>query len=100
MKKEIQIQKLRQITEKLFIHLENKGIKSVVLDKDYYWNIPLDVLYDPDAGQIEHECGQLYDDLEFIEQVDDADEAVPYLFIHLAPLLRFLAEKSDIGEES
>ncbi|MCU7806283.1 MAG: hypothetical protein KZQ73_00190 [Candidatus Thiodiazotropha sp. (ex Semelilucina semeliformis)] len=93
---EVELQKLRQITEMIFDHIEKDlKIDRVSLDQDYYWNIPSKVLHNMEATQIVPDIGQLYDDLEFLENaLSDKNQAVSLMFIHLAPLLRYIGEKT------
>jgi len=91
----IEVQKLRQVADKIFDHIENDlGVRSVPLDDDYYWQIPDAELYSIDKDPTELDIGQLSEDLSFLEDVvGEGEQAVCLMFLHLAPLLRYLAIK-------
>lgn len=92
---EIEVQKLRLVAERIFNHIENDlGVRSLPLDNDYYWQIPDAELYSVDKDPPELDIGQLSEDLSFLEDVvSDREQAVSLMFLHLAPLLRYLAIK-------
>ena len=91
---EIEVRQLQQIANRLFEHiLVNRGVSKITLDKDFYWDISSDDLYnverEPKMGM-----GSLNDDWEFVSDLLDKDSVpVSYSFTELAPLLRFLGEK-------
>jgi hypothetical protein len=47
-----------------------------------------------DSTPSELDIGQLFDDLEFLlKTLDNEEQAVSLMFVHLAPLLRYVGEK-------
>ncbi len=92
---DIDIEKLRLITNQIFDHIScDLKISKVPLEQDYYWNIPSDSLFDVDSTPSELDIGQLFDDLEFLlKTLDNEEQAVSLMFVHLAPLLRYVGEK-------
>jgi hypothetical protein len=44
---QIDLRELRQVTNRLFDHLEQQGDTQFELTQDYYWVIPDEQLYDP-----------------------------------------------------
>lgn len=94
---DIDIEKLRSITNLVFDHIINDlKIKRVELRKDYYWTIETEQLYVTKNDPTELNVGQLYDDWEFLTKIENREEAVAYMLIHLAPLLRYIGE--EIGQ--
>lgn len=94
---EIDIEKLRTITNLIFEHITtNLKVKKIELKQDYYWNIPSERLYDMSKDPAEFTAGQLYDDWDFLTKIEDREEAVALMFIHLAPLLRYIGE--EVGQ--
>ena len=96
MESEIDIEKLRQVTNAIFDHLSKMGIKEVAVgkDTDYYWEVPNDHLHKVRETQPQLDIGRLSDDLEFLSPIlKDEKQAVSLMFIHLAPLLRYVGEK-------
>jgi hypothetical protein len=56
------------------------------------WTVPDDELYALEHSPRQLECGSLDDDLEFVESAQcQSRQAIPLMFVHLAPLLRALA---------
>ena len=92
---EIDIDKLRLITDQIFDHISRDlKINKVSLEQDYYWNVPSEFLFDMDSAPKELDIGQLYDDWEFLlKTLDDEEQAISLMFVHLAPLLRYIGEK-------
>ncbi len=90
----IEIEELRKITNWIFDHIrDDVNIKEINLDEDFYWDIDDDKLYDMQSKPIEIDVGQLYDDWEFLSKIDNKEEAVSLMLIHLAPLLRYIGTK-------
>jgi len=92
---EIKIADLREVTNRIFEHIEKDLKLDVVrLTEDYYWDVPSDRLYDMANRPAELDTGQLYDDWEFLSHIlQDEDQAVSLMLIHLAPLLRYIGLK-------
>lgn len=94
---EIDIEKLRTITDLIFDHIVNDlKVKKIELSQDYYWSIETEQLYDMSKDPTELTAGQLYDDWDFLTKIENRDEAVALMFIHLAPLLRYIGE--EVGQ--
>jgi hypothetical protein len=68
---EVTVADLRAAAELFFSHLESKGIRSVTLSKDYYWDVPADLRYDPYEEPTKHTIGQLSDDLDELRRMMD-----------------------------
>ena len=92
---DIDIDKLQRITDRIFDHIrQDLEIDKISMDQDYYWNIPSAALYDMDNDPKDIDVGQLSDDLDFLLKLPpDKDQAISLMFIHLAPLLRYIGEK-------
>jgi hypothetical protein len=91
----ITIDDLQEVTNAIFDQLRS-DLKSgeVVLGKDSYWEVGPDEMYDfscaPDGTKLH--VGQLYDDWDFLQKIlNDKDQAVTPMFMHLAPILRYIA---------
>jgi hypothetical protein len=76
--------------------IDANGGPSVRIDSsaDFYWEVPPESLYLVRDEQPKLDVGRLSDDWEFIRPIAaDANGATPLALIHLAPLLRYLAER-------
>jgi hypothetical protein len=94
--REITVAELRLITETLFEHLEDSGHATIVIDKDYYWNIAADGRYDPVRRPAELDLGQLSDDwAELQNVVAGRRPPLNYALVWLAAILRRIGEIAD-----
>jgi hypothetical protein len=74
-----------------FIEKEQRGIKEVELKQNHYWSVTDDVLYSMDEPPKELAVGSLADDYEFVlSSFKNADQQLPIMFMHIAPLLQAL----------
>jgi hypothetical protein len=91
----IKVADLREVTNRIFDHIEHDlKIDEVTLDKDCYWDIADEQLYNPLEDPSSFSLGQLFDDWEFLTHIlSDKEQAVSIMFIHLAPLLRYVGLK-------
>ncbi len=61
---------------------------------DFYWDISGDEMFNVHKATPEPVVGRLSDDLEFVEAMEpDRTQAPTIMFVHLAPLLRYIAQK-------
>lgn len=91
---EIDVAQLKLITDRIFESLSKRG-GAIVLDWDDYWEVSPDSRYNLGTVPSDLTVGKLSDDLAFLSQVQSArQETVPYMFVHLAPLLSAIAEAS------
>lgn len=80
---------LRQASEILLGHLENVEGGEVLLDKDFFWAIPQEQLYNLFVEPSTFTVGQLSECLTQIERVvDDPASATSYSLVWLAELLK------------
>lgn len=80
---------LRRASELLLDHLESIEGDAVLLDKDYYWAIAPEQLYDAYAEPSAFTVGQLSECLEHLEQVaEDPSRSTSFALVWLADLLR------------
>jgi len=91
----IDVAELREIVNKILDHILNDlKIKKVEIDQDFYWNVDSSSLYATKKKPPETDLGSLHDDLEFLREIlEDKDQAVGLMLVHMAPLLRYLGEK-------
>lgn len=88
----IEINKLKRVTEELFKYMEENDIKEVDFDKDYYWSISNDQLFDTSKDPSDFTVGQLTDDYQEIVK-DLNDEVSGHTMYHLAPIISYLSKK-------
>jgi len=80
---------LRRASELLLQHLESVEGEAVLLDKDYFWEIAQEQLYDVYNEPTTFTVGQLSECLEHVEQlVEDPSRATSFALVWLAELLK------------
>ena len=80
---------LRRASELLLDHLESVEGDALLVDKDYYWAIAPEQLYDAYTEPSTFTVGQLSECLENLEQiVEDPSRSTSFALVWLADLLR------------
>ncbi|MDR6922868.1 hypothetical protein [Chryseobacterium sp. 2987] len=75
--------------------------QSITPDKDLYWNILDEELYDPYKDPVGLTMGSLTDDWEFLQKVMSGErDMIDYDLYKLAAILRCLGSKEIIAKES
>lgn len=100
MENEIDLRALKQVTNAILDHIINDlGIEKFAIkgDQDFYWEVPSDQLHTVKKEQPQLDMGRLSDDWEFLAPIiDDKNQAIALMLIHLAPLIRCLGE--EVGQ--
>jgi hypothetical protein len=90
---EIKLKELRLVTEKLYQHLDDLGVESVVINDDYYWSIPREDLYQPYQEPGELTIGQLSDDWRDLEKVLRGElDPIASNLVDLAAILKVVGQ--------
>lgn len=90
---QIPVSILRQASELLLQHLEELEGPEIQLDKDYFWSIPAERLYDVYNEPSDLTIGQLTECLSHLEKmVAEPEEAISYGLVWLADLLRAVGQ--------
>ena len=91
----INLEELRDVVNAIFDHLtKDLGLSNVELSENFYQEVPASCLYEAGQEFVVPDVGSLFDDLEFLAPlVKDRSQAVSLMFMHVAPLLRFIAQK-------
>lgn len=91
--KTIDIEELRAAISALLDHLCAGGKKKVELNKDYYWNLDDDQMYDVSGVPGDVSVGSLFDDWDSVQKIGNGS-AVPVvlLLLKVAPLLRYIGK--------
>ena len=95
MAKEIDLEALKSIAVAL-IDSAARALKTDRIrledDKDFYWEVPLELQHGVKNAPPTLDVGRLSDDWDFIKDLaNDPDEATPLSLLHLAPILNHLA---------
>jgi hypothetical protein len=93
----VDIEDLKKITNIILDRMITKlKLRQIPMEEnqDFYWNVPSDVLFKVREAQPELDIGRLSDDWEFLKNIlEDPDNGVSLMLIHVAPLLRWIGEK-------
>jgi hypothetical protein len=93
----IRVQDLRAALTIILDHIvDDLGIESIPIDpaRELYWDIPQELLCDLSNKTPRLDVGSLRDDWHFLATMGtERSEAVSYMLIHAAPLLRYIAER-------
>ena len=94
----IKLTELKSIVDTLFDHAIEKsgdGVLTISSERDYYWCVPTRELFAMDHQPSQLEVGRLSDDWGFLQPLlVDKQQVFSLMFIHIAPLLQYLAAKS------
>jgi len=94
---EIDMQSLKAAVNAVLDHLmQDLGIHKLPIDEshDLYWNCPASELYDVTKQPIGLDIGSLSDDVRFARLICRGESGdIAYNLVHVAPLLRYIAEK-------
>ncbi|WP_052868705.1 hypothetical protein [Streptomyces niger] len=85
----VSLAELRESFDVLLHHLETTTGTEVTLDKEYFWSVPSDELYDPANEPSGLTVGQLSESLEHLRDLlADRDRSVAFHLVWLADVLR------------
>lgn len=91
---EITLSELRQLSEKLFAHLEENGHEKIEVSSDYYWEIPEESRYDSFNEPKKFVVGQLSDDWNELQKILRGDrEPLAYALVWYSAILKAIGEK-------
>lgn len=91
---EVRVDLLRRVSQVLFDHLESIEGPTINLDRDYFWDLMSEQIYDVYNQPTEFTIGQLSESLGHLEAlVADPDDAIAFALVWLAQLLRAIGEK-------
>jgi hypothetical protein len=94
---ELDVRELKKAIDAIFDHIDRDlKVEKLKLkqDQDFYWEVPTEKLYAVKEASPQLDVGRLSDDWEFLEGITkDKGQAVALMLIHVAPLLRHIAER-------
>lgn len=83
----------------IFEQMKCRGLSSVELDCDFYWNIPTEHLYNVYCEPGELDIGQLTDDYDTLKKNLDDDILTFYNLKNVAAVMRFLSQYHAVNSE-
>jgi len=97
MERVVNLSELKAATMSLLddlIRLHGSNTIAIDPNADFYWEVPTESLYSVNHDSPKLDVGRVSDDWEFIQPIaKDPGAATPLALIHLAPVLRYLAER-------
>lgn len=99
----VDIRQLHAIVDDIFHHIiDKRGVDSIELDAELYWNIPEESRYDVLMNPPELDIGSLSDDWDLVSNMskDDAN-IIAYQLAEIAPLLAYVGVRlaSELAEK-
>jgi hypothetical protein len=94
---EIDVRALQAAINAVLDHLiEDLGHEKIRIEEssDYYWHCPDSQIHDMSKSPVGLDVGRLGDDADFVKLIKRGQSGdVSYNSVHVAPLLRYIAEK-------
>jgi len=91
---QIDIRTIQMALASIFNHLQERGIESIEISEDFYWNISIIQRYDPYTIPTQFDLGQLTNDYEeIIKIVNGNNEPLGFALVWLSSLIRIIGEK-------
>lgn len=90
---QIELTFLEKIVNSIFLEMKQRGMGSIPLDGDFYWNIPSESLFDPHNEPNQLDIGQLAEDYEILRLAYAQDSLVSHNLKNVSAIMRFLSEK-------
>lgn len=89
----VPVEVLRRATAVLLAHVERSEGAEVALEKDYFWAIAPEQLYDVYNEPSELTIGQLTESLDNLRAIiDDPSTSISYALVWLADLMRAIGQ--------
>ena len=90
----VSVSELRNMSERLFDHLESGGNSQLEIPQDYYWYVPTKERYQPYVEPKGLTLGQLSDDWAELQKIIRGEsEPIDYALVWLSTILRVIGEK-------
>ncbi len=91
---EIDLVELRAVVNRLLDHvIKTRGVRTLALERPYYWEVPAPERYNVEAEPAELEVGNLADDWAFVVRLlQRSNQPVAYQLTELAPLLDYVGQ--------
>ena len=83
---------LQHICSILLTHIVSKGITTIELDKDFYWDIPSTQRYNLYREPTQHTLGHLDDWKELQKLATDDGTIINYHLVWLSAIMRAIGE--------
>ena len=94
---EIDVRIIKDAVNAILDHLINDlGLDKIAIEdsSDHYWNCPASEIHDMSKKPVGLDVGSLGDDVDFVKLIKRGQSGdVSYNLVHVAPLLRYIAEK-------
>jgi hypothetical protein len=85
---------LREACQRLLAHVEDVAGNAVVVEKDFYWDIPRDARFDVHREPEKFTVGQLSDDWNELQRIATGKaEPVAYALVWLSSIIRAIGEQ-------
>jgi hypothetical protein len=90
---QVDLDLLENAISDIFNEMRKKGLSSIPLEADFYWNIPSEFKYDPYNEPNQLDIGQLEDDYDTLCQAQNANKLMGYNLKNISAIMRYLSDK-------
>jgi hypothetical protein len=94
---EIDVKVLKEAVDIILDHLiADLGLEKIKIEEgsDHYWHCPVSEINDMSKAPVGLDIGRLRDDVDFVRLIKRGQSGdISYNLVHIAPLLRYIAEK-------
>lgn len=92
---DIPLTQLEAVIGRLIKHVRDSGLEHILLNKDYYWNIPSEQLQELGTAPTEFDVGKLSDDWSELQKLLESNRAPHrHHLIWLAAILRAIGDNT------
>lgn len=89
----VSLRDLQLVIDQLLVSAARET-QTIDIDVDFYWDVPVELRYDPYVKPEQMSLGQLSDDWSELQKIHEGDaDAVPYALVWAAAVLRRVGEQ-------
>ena len=91
---EISIIELRAALDVALNDLEKMGLSKITITEDYYWKVPVEDRYNFKNDPPELNCGQLFDDVNWLKKLLRSGEGTYTSLLFLSGIIDYISSRS------
>lgn len=90
---QVDLNLLEKAVVSILREMKLRGVEHILLDADFYWNVPSEFIYDPYNEPNQLDIGQLEDDYETLKHAHETNKLSGYNLKNVSSIMRYLSEK-------
>ena len=91
---EITTLELRAAFDVALKDLEKMGVSKIIITDDYYWKVPIESRYNFKNEPPELNCGQLFDDVNWLKELLRSGEGTYTALLFLSGIIDYIPSRS------